>query len=127
MEIGKVFTIETTVTEKDTAKAFGSGTLPVLATPRMLALMEEASYKCVAEMLDEGSSTVGTLLDVKHLASTPVGMKVMVESTLVEADGRRLVFDVKAYDESGLIGEGKHERFVVFSEKFVAKTYSKLK
>jgi predicted thioesterase len=127
MENGKVFAIETTVTDKDTAKVFGSGTLPVLATPRMLALMEEASYKCVAEMLDEGSSTVGTHLDVKHLASTPVGMKVMVESTLVEADGRRLVFDVKAYDEAGLIGEGKHERFVVFSEKFVAKTYSKLK
>lgn len=127
MKIGKVFGIETTVTDKDTAKVFGSGTLPVLATPRMLALMEEASYKCVAEMLDEGSSTVGTHLDVKHLASTPVGMKVMVESTLVEEDGRRLVFDVKAYDEAGLIGEGKHERFVVFSEKFVAKTYSKLK
>lgn len=127
MEIGKVFAIETTVTDKDTAKVFGSGTLLVLATPRMLALMEEASYKCVADELDEGSSTVGTHLDVKHLAATPVGMKVKVESTLEEADGRRLVFDVKAYDEVGLIGEGKHERFVVFSEKFVAKTYAKLK
>ena len=127
MEIGKVFNIETTVTENDTAKVFGSGTLPVLATPRMIALMEEASYKCVADELDEGSSTVGTCLDVKHLAATPVGMKVKVESTLTEVDGRRLVFNVKAYDEAGLIGEGKHERFVVFSEKFVAKTYAKLK
>ena len=72
MRIGKVFAIETTVTDKDTAKVFGSGTLPVLATPRMLALMEEASYKCVAEMLDEGSSTVGTHLDVSILPQLPL-------------------------------------------------------
>jgi predicted thioesterase len=127
LEAGKTFVIEKEVTGLDTAKVFGSGELEVLATPKMIALMEEASYKCVADGLDEGCSTVGTYLDVKHLAATPVGMKVMVESTLVEADGRRLVFNVKAYDEAGLIGEGKHERFVVFSEKFVAKTYAKLK
>ena len=126
LDVGLTFTIEKKVTEHDTAKVFGSGELEVLATPKMIALMEEASYKCVSKELDEGASTVGTYLDVKHLAATPVGMNVKVESTLVEADGRRLVFNVKAYDECGPIGEGKHERFIIFAEKFVAKTYSKL-
>ena len=126
LEAGKTFVIEKEVTGLDTAKVFGSGELEVFATPKMIALMEEASYKCVADGLDEGSSTVGTYLDVKHLAATPVGMKVRVESTLDAVDGRKLVFTVKAYDEAGLIGEGKHERFVIFAEKFVAKTYSKL-
>lgn len=126
LDTGLTFAIEKEVTENDTAKVFGSGELDVLATPRMIALMEEASYKCVSKELDEGASTVGTYLDVKHLAATPVGMKVKVESTLDAVDGRRLVFSVKAYDESGIIGEGKHERFIIFSEKFVAKTYSKL-
>jgi len=126
LEAGKTFVIEKEVTELDTAKVFGSGELEVLATPKMIALMEEASYKCVADGLDAGCSTVGTYLDVKHLAATPVGMRVKVESTLDEIDGRKLVFTVKVYDESGLIGEGKHERFVIFAEKFVAKTYSKL-
>ena len=126
LEAGKTFVIEKEVTALDTAKVFGSGELEVLATPKMIALMEEASYKCVADGLDTGSSTVGTYLDVKHLAATPVGMKVRVESTLDAVDGRKLTFTVKAYDEAGLIGEGKHERFVIFSEKFVAKTYSKL-
>lgn len=126
LEAGRIFVIEREVTENDTAKAFGSGELEVLATPKMIALMEEASYKCVADGLDAGASTVGTYLDVKHLAATPVGMKVKVESALEEVDGRRLVFALKAYDECGLIGEGKHERFVVFSEKFVTKAYAKL-
>ena len=126
LEAGKTFVIEKEVTGLDTAKVFGSGELEVFATPKMIALMEEASYKCVADGLDTGCSTVGTYLDVKHLAATPVGMKVKVESTLDAVDGRKLVFTVKAYDEAGLIGEGKHERFVIFAEKFVAKTYSKL-
>ena len=126
LEAGKTFVIEKEVTGLDTAKVFGSGELEVLATPKMIALMEEASYKCVADGLDVGSSTVGTYLDVKHLAATPVGMKVRVESTLAAVDGRKLTFTVKAYDEAGLIGEGKHERFVILAEKFVAKTYSKL-
>ena len=126
IEVGKKYIIETIVREDDTAKAFGSGELMVLATPRMIALMEEASYKCVGADLDEGASTVGTYLDVKHLAATPVGMKVKFESEVIEVDGRKIIYNVKAFDEAGLIGEGKHERFVIFAEKFVAKTYSKL-
>lgn len=126
MEIGAKFKVTIKVEEKDTAMVHGSGTLAVLATPRMIALMEESAYKCIDKYLEEGQSSVGTYLDVKHLAATPVGMEVYAESEVTELDGRRVVFSVKAYDEKGLIGEGKHERFIVFSEKFVAKTYQKL-
>jgi predicted thioesterase len=126
MEIGAKFKVTIKVEEKDTAMAHGSGTLAVLATPRMIALMEESAYKCIDKYLEEGQSSVGTYLDVKHLAATPVGMEVYAESEVTEVDGRRVVFSVKAYDEKGLIGEGKHERFIVYSEKFLAKTYQKL-
>lgn len=126
MEIGAKFKVTIKVEEKDTAKAYGSGTLDVLATPRMIALMEESAYKCIDKYLEEGQSSVGTYLDVKHLSATPVGMDVYAESEIIEVDGRRVVFSVKSYDEKGLIGEGKHERFIVFSEKFVSKTYQKL-
>lgn len=126
MQIGQKNQIKTKVTENDTAKAFGSGELLVLATPRMIALMEECSYKCVSESLEVGSSTVGTSINVKHLSATPIGMKVTIEAEITEIYGRRVCFSVKAYDECGLIGEGTHERFIVYSEKFTAKTYSKL-
>lgn len=126
MEKGTKFKVTIKVEDKDTAASHGSGTLAVLATPRMIALMEESAYKCIQEYLEEGQSSVGTYLDVKHLSATPVGMEVYAESEIVEIDGRRIVFSVKAYDEKGIIGEGKHERFIVFSEKFVNKTYQKL-
>lgn len=126
MEVGKKFKVEITVTENDTALALGSGTLKVLATPKMIALMEQAAYKCIASELEDGQSSVGTYLDVKHLSATPVGMKAYAEAEITEVDGRRVVFNVSAYDEKGIIGEGKHERFIVNDEKFVAKTYSKL-
>lgn len=126
MEAGKNYTVKIKVEDKDTAKVVGSGTLAVLATPKMIALMEEAAYKCVAEDIEPGTSSVGTLMNVKHLSATPVGMEVSATATVTEVDGRRIAFKVEAYDEAGLIGEGIHERFVVAEEKFVAKTYSKL-
>ena len=113
------------VTEENTAAAMGSGTLAVFATPAMIALMEKTAYLSVQDALDEGMGSVGTYLNVKHLAATPVGMQVTCESELVEIDARRLVFTVKAYDETGLIGEGTHERFIVLNEKFLAKTNAK--
>ena len=126
MNIGDKFKVEIKVNENDTAKSHGSGTLLVLATPRMVALMEEASYKCIEGSLEEGQSSVGTDLQIKHLSATPVGLNVYAESEIIEINGRRVVFSVKAYDEKGIIGEGVHERFIVYSEKFVNKTYSKL-
>ena len=114
------------VTEENTAKTMGSGTLDVFATPAMIALMEKTAYESVAPELEEGSGTVGTALNVKHVAASPVGMKITCESELVKVDGRALTFSVKAYDEKGLIGEGEHERFIIYNEKFQAKADAKL-
>lgn len=114
-----------TVTEKLTAASISSGTLPVLATPVMVALMEEVAKDCVMPYLAEGQSTVGTLVNVRHVSATPVGMEVSCEAALVEIDGRRLVFEVRAYDAAGVIGEGTHERFIVDNEKFMAKVDAK--
>ena len=80
----------------------------------------------VDDKLDEGFTTVGILVNVKHLSATPLGMKVEIKSDLIKVDGRALTFKVEAYDEKGLIGEGIHERFIVNNEKFQAKTDSKL-
>ena len=91
----------------------------------MIALMENTALKSVAEYIGEGNGTVGTGLDVKHVAATPVGMKVTCETELIKVEGRALTFDVKAYDECGLIGEGTHDRFIIIEEKFQAKANSK--
>ena len=80
----------------------------------------------VDDKLDEGFTTVGISVNVKHLSATPLGMKVEIKSELIKVDGRALTFKVEAYDEKGLIGEGIHERFIVNNEKFQAKTDSKL-
>ncbi len=124
--LGKEFTIEITVDKDDTALKVGSGELLVLATPKMCALMEECAYKCVLDDIGEGNTTVGTSLNISHVSATPVGMRVRAVATVTAVDGRKISFDLKAYDEKGLIGEGTHERFVVGSEKFMAKTNSKL-
>ncbi len=114
------------VTEQQTAKYLGSGELAVFATPCMIALMENTAYKSVQPFLDPGQGTVGTLLNVKHLAATPVGMEVRCETKLIEIDRKRLVFEVKAFDACGLIGEGTHERFVIDNQKFMQKANGKL-
>lgn len=118
-------TVNEIVTENKTALSVGSGSLAVYATPSMLALIEKAACEALKGVLDETETTVGTLLNVKHIAATPVGMQVSATAELVEREGRRLVFKVVANDECGVIGEGIHERFIVNSEKFIQKTYSK--
>lgn len=119
-------TVSESVTENNTAASVGSGSLAVYATPAMLALMEKAACEAVSASLNDGETTVGTLLNVKHLAATPVGMTVSATAELVSRDGRKLLFNVTASDETGIIGEGTHERFVVLSDRFTEKTYSKL-
>ena len=98
----------------------------IFATPAMIALMENTAFESVADLLDPGCGTVGTALNVKHVSATPVGMKVTCETELIKVDGRALTFSVKAYDEAGLIGEGEHERFIIFEEKFQKKANDKL-
>lgn len=123
--VGLKGTVTETVNENITAEKVGSGSLPVFATPMMVALMEKAACKALENSLDEGSTTVGTKVDVEHVAATPVGMEVTVTATVTAVDGRKISFSVEAFDEAGLIGKGAHDRFVVNAEKFTAKTYAK--
>ena len=116
---------ELTVTKDKCAGALGSGELDVFATPAMIALIEETAWKSVVSFLEPGEGTVGTALDVRHVAATPVGLKVRCETELSLVDRRRLVFTVKVYDPFGLVGEGSHERFVIQYEKFMKKVDEK--
>lgn len=127
MEIGIKGRVEHIVTRENLASSMGSGLMPVFATPCMIALMEETSFKSVQPYLDEGCGTVGTMVNIKHVAATPETMSVWCESELIEIDGRRLVFNVKVFDKCGLIGEGVHERFIIDNEKFAGKASGKLK
>lgn len=118
---GLTGTAETVVRETNTALAMGSGSLHVFATPSMIALMEQAACNAVAACLDEESTSVGTLVNVTHDAATGMGKAVTATATLVEVQGRKLVFEVTAADEDKQIGKGTHERFIVNKEKFMAK------
>lgn len=117
--------IELTVTKDKCAGAIGSGELDVFATPSMIALIEETAWKSVVPYLQPGEGTVGTALDVRHVAATPVGLQVTCETELTLVERRRLVFDVKVYDAFGLVGEGTHERFIIQYEKFMKKVDEK--
>lgn len=125
MEIGIQGSMSVVVTEELTAAQVGSGLLPVYATPAMIALMENTACQSVAPYLEEGQGTVGTLMNVKHLAATPVGMTVRCETELIAVDRRRLVFAVRAYDDCDCIGEGVHERFIIDNARFMEKTQAK--
>ena len=112
---------EELVTMELTASHIGSGTLRVLATPMMIALMEKTSRISVKPYLEEGEETVGIHVNVSHVASTPIGKKVWCDTELIEIDRRRLVFKVAVYNDNGLVGEGTHERFVIDVARFKAK------
>lgn len=122
---------EEVVTYNKTAKGLadsfgiGSGTIEVYSTPSMILLMEFTASDSVFGYIEETLSTVGTRLDVEHLAATPIGMKVWCESELTEINGKKLTFSVTAYDEYGIIGKGTHERFIVNREKFISKAEAK--
>ena len=125
LKIGTEYTLEAEVLESMTARQMGSGQAEVLATPSLLALMEQAAWKSVAPMLEEGQSTVGTFAALKHLAATPPGMRVRVTSRLTAVDRRKLSFFIEAFDAAEKIAEAEHERFVIDSAKFMAKAESK--
>lgn len=121
MQIGKKFTSTMIVEEKHLACNVGSGDLPVFATPIMMALMENAAMLCVADELENGSSTVGGQISSSHLKPTGLGKTVTATAELISAEGRKLKFKVSASDEGGLIGEGEHLRFIIDKEKFMSK------
>lgn len=125
LEEGIKGTIERATTPGMSAQKVGSGDLDVFATPVLVALAEETALKSVSPYLEEGQGTVGTKVDIAHIAATPIGMKVRCETELVEVDRRRLVFNVEVYDEVERVAQGTHERFIVDAEKFLAKAESK--
>lgn len=126
LEIGIKGHQEITVTDELTAKKMGSGVMDVFATPAMLALMEKTAFTSVIPHLNEGCGSVGTKVEIEHIAPSPVGMKITCDSELIAIEGRKLVFKVEAYDSKGLIGKGTHERFLVENVKFQEKTNKKL-
>lgn len=109
------------VTSNSTALHYGSGLLDVFATPAMIAMMEKAAMKAVQAKLPEGYNTVGVEVSVKHTKATPKGMKVKSEATLKEVNGNKLLFEVIAWDEEGVIGKGTHTRSIVETEKFMSR------
>lgn len=113
--------MEIIVSEKDTAVRYGSGDLDVFATPAMIALMENAAKSCVGLHLPCGYSTVGIEINVKHVKASSVGMKIRCEAVLLKIEGKKLYFNVEAYDEDGKIGEGTHIRYIVNSEDFMKR------
>ena len=127
MELGIKGAAETVVVYEHTAAAVGSGALEVFSTPSMMALMEKASRELVQPYLEEGQSTVGTRLEVSHVAASPIGAHIRAESTLVEIDRRMLTFEVKAYADGELIGEGRHQRCIIYAERFMEKALAKQK
>lgn len=117
---------DSSVEREDTALEVGSGSLLVYATPCMVALMEGAACDAIANELPEDKTSVGIELNIKHLSATPVGMDVRAEAEVIAVEGSIITFQVSAYDEAGLIGEGTHKRAIVSTQRFLDKTYNKL-
>lgn len=121
LKAGLVGTATVTVTENNIAKTMKSGALEVFATPAMCALMEEAACVAVNDSMEPGNGTVGISLSISHDRATAMGDTVTATATLTAVEGRKLVFAVEAKDSKGVIGKGKHERFIINNEKFMSK------
>jgi len=126
MELGKAYKFESRVTDVDTARAYGSGDLEVLATPRLVALMEYAAYTLLEAELEEGQTSVGANINITHTAASPVGISLEITAKITSVRGRTIIFEVTASDEGGEIGKGTHTRVIVDGEKLLAKAKSKL-
>ena len=118
MNIGEKYTLSHIVTENETAEVLGSGGLPVYSTPSMICLMELSAFRLAEE---SGHQTVGTKVEISHLRACLPGTEVTAEAELTEIDGRRLSYKVKVSDAKGVMGEGRHERFIIDPERFRAK------
>ncbi len=127
LEPGLVNEISITVAESDTARVSGGDTLPpVLSTPRMISYMERTAHQALLPYLTEGQTSVGTLVNIRHLAATPVGMQVRFRAELIEVDRRRMRFKVEAWDAVEKVGEGEHERFIVDKGRFDERLAQKI-
>jgi len=125
IKAGMKASTEIVVGTRDTAHHVGSGRIKVLATPVMVMLLEEAALKTVEDSLPAGQQSVGTRLDISHIAATPVGMKVVAHAEVTKVEGRKVTFRAWAEDETELIGEGTHERIIVDLERFDKRVANK--
>jgi predicted thioesterase len=126
LQPGLVGEVEREVTRELTAAHWGSGLVPVLGTPVLVALMEQAAVRALEDHLPEGRTTVGARIDVRHLAPTPVGMRVRVRAELTAFEGRHLHFHIEAWDDDERVGEASHERVVVDEARFVEQARRKV-
>lgn len=113
--------VRTSVTREDFAVALGSGDVEVLGTPRMIALAESATVNALDGVLEQGMTSVGTLVNVRHLAASPQGRSITARAELVRSEGKALVFRIEVFDDYGLVGEGTVERAIVDRAKFAAR------
>lgn len=128
VEVGMVNEMTLIVQESDTARSGGGETLPpVFSTPRLIGMLERTAHLLLLPHLAPGQSSVGTLVNVRHLAATPVGMQVRFRAEVLEVDRRRVKFKVEAWDEVEKIAEGEHERFIIDEAKFIARLEEKEK
>ncbi len=114
-----------TSTEAQSARHIGSGTIRVFATPAMIALMEQAAVEAIDKLLPEGQASVGTALNIRHLAATPIGQQVRARAEVTAVEGRQVTFHVQAWDENELIGEGTHTRFVIDLQRYMQRITAK--
>ena len=128
MKIGDTFTVKKVVTEDMTAAALGSGGLPVFGTPYLVAMVENAAFTYLQQELPEGKSTVGTMVNVRHVSPSPIGAEITAKAELIaiSENGKMYTFKVEAYDNKGLIGEGTHQRAVITVDRFMDKCQAKL-
>ena len=124
--VGMKGEVSTLVEKEDTAEVVGSGSLLVYATPCMVALMEGAACEAIAAAMSDAQTTVGTELNIRHLSATPVGLEVRAQAEVTAVEGKIITFQVTAYDEAGVIGEGTHKRCIVPIQRFLDKAYAKL-
>jgi fluoroacetyl-CoA thioesterase len=125
LEAGLIGEAMLVVATTHTASHLGSGGVDVLATPIMIALMEDAARTLVDSKLDPGQMSVGVNLNVTHLAATPLGMRVIARAKLLTVEGRKLTFEVEAHDEREKIGEGTHTRAIINLDRFMARAKEK--
>lgn len=126
IHVGDEIELTEQVVTENTAKEWGSGSLPVYATPAMILLIEKTAVKLLDGKLDEGCTSVGTNLNIAHVSATPVGGEIKCHCTLSEIDRKRLVFHIEVTDNKGRVGIGTHERFIVAGEPFMEKAAKKL-
>lgn len=124
--VGMKGTASALVGRNQTAKEMGSGSLLVYATPCMAALMEESACNAIASVMENGKTSVGMELNLKHTAATPVGMDVHADAEVTAVNKNIITYKITAYDEAGEIGSAEHKRAIVTTEHFLDKTYSKL-